>query len=125
MKKIKKSLNRSKDPRKQRKLLAKAPLHIRQNFMRVMLSKELRTKNKKRNIQLRKGDEVKVMRGQFRGKTGNVKEVMLKKVKVYVEGIELVKKDGAKAQYPIHPSNLMITKIVSEDKKRNKAMERK
>lgn len=125
MEKIKKSMNRSVKPKRQHKFAKLAPLHIKQKFMRSHLSKELRQKLKKRNIQVRKGDEVKVMRGQFRGKTGKVNKVMLKRVRVFVEGAENIKRDGAKAFYPLHPSNLMITKIESDDKKRKKAMERK
>lgn len=115
----------SKRPGKQRKLALEAPLHIRQKFMRCMLSKELRAKYKRRNLQARKGDEVKVMRGQFRGKTGKVAQAFLKKTKLIVDGVENIKTDGAKAPYPLHPSNVMITKIGSDDKKRKKAMERK
>ena len=115
------SYNRSIQPRKQRKLAYAAPLHIRQKFMSCNLSKELRAKIKKRNLQLRKGDEVKVMRGQFRGKTGTVNKVLLQKTRAHVEGVENLKKDGSKAPYPIHPSNLMIIKLIVEDKKRIKA----
>ena len=82
------------------------------------LSKELRGKYKKRNITIRKGDSVKVLRGQFKGKTGKIDRVEIKKSKVYITGIEVVKKDGTKALYPIHPSNLVITDLNLEDKKR-------
>ena len=125
MQRTRPSYNRSVKPRKQRKLAKAAPLHMRQSFMRCNLSKELRTKIKKRNIQLRKGDEVRIMRGQFKGKTWTVNKVMLRKTKAYVEGADNIKRDGSKAPYPIHPSNLMITKLGSEDKMRKKAMERK
>ncbi|MBU2406429.1 MAG: 60S ribosomal protein L26, partial [Nanoarchaeota archaeon] len=39
--------------------------------------------------------------------------------------IENIRKDGTKAFYPIHPSNLMITELFLEDKKRKDALERK
>ncbi len=125
MEKIKRSMNNSVKPRRQRKLVKLAPLHIKQKFMRSHLSKELRQKIKKRNLQVKKGDEVKVMRGQFKGKTGKVSKVQLKRIKVFVEGMDNIKKDGSKAPYPIHPSNLLITKLETEDKQRKKTMERK
>ncbi|MFH0752176.1 MAG: 50S ribosomal protein L24 [archaeon] len=125
MKKIKKTLSRSKKPGKQRLLVAKAPLHIRKNFVRCRLSKELQKTYNKRNLQVRKGDEVKVMRGQFKGKTGKVAQVLLKKTKLIIDGMDNIKTDGSKSPYPIHPSNVMITKIGSDDKKRKKVMERK
>ena len=51
----------SKQPRKQRKYLANAPLHLKKKFISVNLSKELRKKHGKRNVSLRKGDIVKIM----------------------------------------------------------------
>ena len=58
----------SKQPRKQRKYAANAPLHLRKKFVSANLSKDLRKKQGKRNIPLRKGDIVKIMRGKFKGK---------------------------------------------------------
>ena len=58
----------SKKPGKQRKYLVKSPLNTKTRLMRVNLSKELRKKYGKRNIGIRKGDVVKVMRGKFKKK---------------------------------------------------------
>jgi len=119
------SWKKSKQPRKQRKYRYNAPLHVKQKFVSTHLSKELRKKYKKRNVNLRKGDSVKVMRGQFKNKSGKVDEVDVKKTSVYVEGIETVKRDGTKSRYPIHPSNLIITEVNLDDKMRNKIIGRK
>ena len=116
---------RSKQPRKQRKYRYNAPLHVKKKFMSSQLSKELKTKYKKKNIPVIKGDTIKVMRGQFKGKMGKITKVDYQKIKVYVEGIELIKKDGNKVPYPIHPSNIMITTLKLEDKKRIESLERK
>ena len=116
---------KSKQQRKQRKYRHNAPLHIKQKFVGAHLSKELRKKYGKRSMNVRKGDGVKIMRGQFKNKTGKVEEVNLKKTLTYVSGIEFVKKDGTKARYPIHPSNLMITELNMDDKMRNKILGRK
>lgn len=115
----------SKQPRKQRKYRYNAPLHIKQKFVGVHLSKDLRKKYNKRAVNLRKGDTVKITRGQFKNKTGKIDEVSVKKTSVYVNGIEIVKRDGTKARYPIHPSNLMITELNMDDKMRNKTIGRK
>jgi len=115
----------SKQPRKQRKYFKNAPLHICKKFMSVNLSKELRKKYLKRNIPIRRGDKVKVLRGQFKRKTGKVNKVILKKRKVYIDGIETIKKDGTKTFVPTNPSNLQIQELVLEDKKRKKLIERK
>ncbi|RME77651.1 50S ribosomal protein L24 [Candidatus Woesearchaeota archaeon] len=109
----------SKQPRKQRKFRARAPLHIKQKFMGAHLSKELREKHNTRSLPVRSGDKVKVMIGQFKGKEGKVDRVSRIKGKIYVTGCELVKRDGSTVPYPIHPSNVMITEL-AEDKKRIK-----
>ncbi len=116
---------KSKQPRKQRKYRSNAPLHVKQKFMHVHLSKELRKKYNKRSIALRKGDSVKVMRGQFKNKTGKVDEVSVKKTQVYVNGIEFTKRDGTKFRYSLQPSNLMITELNMDDKLRGKILMRK
>ena len=115
----------SKQPRKQRKYLYNAPRHIKKKLVSTMLSKELREKYNKRNVPIRKGDKVKILRGQFKGKTGEVIRVDLRNLKVNINKIELLKKDGNKVFYPLSPSNLMITEIKLDDKKRKKLLERK
>ncbi len=115
----------SKQPRKQRKYRYNAPLHIRKKFVSVMLSKELKEKYQKRNVPVVKGDKVKILRGQFKGKVGLVEKVDLKRIKIYVHGAENIRRDGSKAFYPLSPSNLMITELKLDDKKRKQSLERK
>ena len=113
----------SKQPRKQRKYLANAPLHIRKNFVSAGLSKELKKKHGKRNLPIKKGDTVKIMVGKFKGKQGKVTEVRLKESKIIVEGIQVKKQDNSKANVKLQPSNLQITELNMEDKKRLKEKE--
>ncbi len=114
----------SKQPRKQVKYRANAPLHLRHKMMAAHLSKELQEKHKKRSFPVRTGDKVRVLRGQFRGKIGEIEEVNLQKYKIYVKGIELKKKEGGRAvRYPINPSNTIILSFV-EDKKRMEALKK-
>jgi len=115
----------SKQPRKQRKYRANAPFHIRRKLMSVNLSKELRKKYNRRNFPLVKGDNVKIMRGEFKSKTGKITEVSLKKLKVIIEGINRTKKDGTKIPVKFDPSKLQITELNLGDKKRIIALERK
>ena len=115
----------SKQPRKQRKYRAEAPLQIKRNFLSVNLSKELRKKHKTRNLPLRKGDLVKISRGKFKKKQGKVIEVKIKKQKIYIEGIQVKKRDGSKTNVPIQASNLQIIELNLDDKKRIKSLNRK
>jgi large subunit ribosomal protein L24 len=115
---------KSKKPRKQRKFLYNAPLHIRRKMISAHLSKELREKYKKRSFPLRKGDEVKVMRGEFKGIIGKVVKIDTKKYKVYVDAVKKKRSVGTEYLVPIHPSNLLITNLNLEDKYRIKMLER-
>ncbi|MEA3430979.1 MAG: 50S ribosomal protein L24 [Nanoarchaeota archaeon] len=115
----------SKKPSKQRKYRAKAPLHLKTEFLSSHLSKDLKKKYGRRNVTIRKNDKVKILRGQFKGKVGKIERVDRKNEKIYIAGVEMTKKDGGKSFYPIHPSNLLITELHLEDRKRIKSLERK
>src|SRR3989344_6562113 len=116
--KFSKNWKSSKQPRKQRKYLANAPLSIKRKFLSANLSKELRKKHEKRNLPVRKGDTVKIMRGKFRGKQGKITEVNTKISKIKIEGIQVKKQDGSKVDVRIIPSNIQIIELNAEDKKR-------
>ncbi|MEM5829619.1 MAG: 50S ribosomal protein L24 [Candidatus Aenigmatarchaeota archaeon] len=116
---------KSKKARKQRKFLLTAPLHVRRKMMAAHLSKELREKYKRRSLPVRKGDEVEIMVGAFKGKRGKISKVDLKNYKVYIEGVTRKKTTGAEVQVPIHPSNLKIISLNLDDKKRVEMLERK
>jgi large subunit ribosomal protein L24 len=121
-----KTWKRSVQPRKQRKYSYNAPLQVQKKVsLSSPLSKELRTKYGRRSLTLRKDDTVKILRGQFKGKSGKVTKVNVKDGKVYVEGIENIKKDGTKSMYPLRASNLMLTSLFLDDKKRKAILERK
>jgi large subunit ribosomal protein L24 len=115
----------SKQPRKQRKYRAKAPLHIKKNFLSANLKKSLREKYQRRSFPLRKGDVVRIMKGSFKKKTGKVEDVNLKRTKVSIEGIQRTKKDGTKVNVFFHPSNLQIKELNLDDKERMKSIGKK
>ena len=98
----------SRQKRKQRKYRINSPLHTRHKFLSANLSKELRKKYAKRNLPLRKGDEVLIMRGAFKKKKAKLTSVDLKKTRVTLEGIQRTKKDGSKVNVFFHPSVLQI-----------------
>jgi large subunit ribosomal protein L24 len=115
----------SKQRRKQRKYLANAPLHIKRKLICSKLSKELKEKYKIRSISLRKGDEVKIMKGKFKGKQGKINKINTKKMKVYIESIQVKKQDGSKVNVPLKAPNLEIISLNLDDKKRlNKKTEK-
>jgi len=115
-----KSWNSSKQPRKQVKFRANAPNHIKRTFMGATLDKPLRTKYGMRNIEVRKGDEVKIMRGKFKGKQGKVGSVDVKHTRIQIDGLQRAKKGGEKVETYFHPSNVKIIVLNIDDRKRMK-----
>jgi large subunit ribosomal protein L24 len=81
---------------------------------------------------VKKGDQVEVISGNFRGSSGKVLEVLPKKQRVLIEGVRIIKKHLRKSQDnpsgkiaeregPIHISNGKLvereTKIEKKEKK--------
>ena len=109
----------SKNQGKQRKYRAMAPLHVRGRFLNSHLSKDLRTKYGRRAVRVRKGDKIKVLVGKFRGKSGTVERVDTTKARLYITGLEILKKDGSKALRPIPAHRVLITELNLTDKFRS------
>ena len=116
---------KSKKPGKQRMAVFKAPLHKRQILVSAHLSGSLKKQLGKRSMPLRKGDEVRVMRGKYKGTVGKIAEVDLKETKIYLENLKRKKVSGEERPIPMEPSNLIITNIMMEDAKRKRIVERK
>ncbi len=114
---FKRTWNKSVQARKQRKYRHNAPLHTQSKFLHAALSKDLRAKHSRRNLRVRKGDEVEVLRGTFKGEAGAVEEVDTTKQRVVIRGVASVKLDGSRKSYPVAISNIRITKLV-DDKRR-------
>jgi len=114
----------SRQPRKQRKYLFNASLHIKKKFLSANLSKELRKKYGRRNVVLKKGDKVKIITGQFKKKEGKVTNVYLKIGKISVENIQRKKIDGSKVDIKINPSNVQIIELNIDDKSRENTIKK-
>lgn len=114
----------SRKPRAQRRALAEAPHHMRRKLLSAPLSDELRAKYGLRSLPVRKGDSVKVMRGDFSGIEGKVIRVDRAEAKVFVEGITREKVSGEAKNVPVHASKVMITSLDLSDKWRAEALEK-
>ncbi|OYT39869.1 MAG: 50S ribosomal protein L24 [Desulfurococcales archaeon ex4484_58] len=115
----------SSKPSKQRKALFNAPLHKLRKLFSAPLSPELREKYGVKRLPVRSGDVVRIMRGDWKGHEGKVVRVDTKKMRIYVEGVQIKKADGTPVYYPIHPSKVMIIKLDLSDKWRRKIIERR
>jgi large subunit ribosomal protein L24 len=114
----------SKQPRKQRLRLYAAPLHVRHKHLAAPLSFELRQKHGFRSLPLRKGDRIRVLRGDFKGLEGDIIDVDTKRYRIKVAGASVAKADGTEVPRTISPSNVMIIKL-KPDKERDKVLERR
>jgi len=104
--------------RKQRKAQFNAPWHRRRRMMSAHLSEsylEERKRKLPRAVPVREGDIVKVMRGDDAGKEGKVASVNYRSFRITIEGITHAKSDGTQLAKPIHPSNVVITKLDETD----------
>ncbi len=71
-----------------------------------------------------KGDKVKVLRGNYKGKEGKVVEVYRKKWVIHIEGITRDKVNGSSAKVGIDASKVEITEL-KLNKDRKDILERK
>jgi len=115
----------SKQPRKQRKNMFNAPLHLRHKFLTAPLSEKLKVEVGVKRLPVRKGDTVRIMRGDWKGHEGKVLKVDLKDLRIFVEGVTIKKADGTPILYPIHPSNVQIVKLDLSDERRKEIIERR
>ena len=110
----------SSKARVQRKNQANASAHVKRKMLSAHLSDELRALRAKygvRTARVCKGDTVIVVRGNedIRNIEGKVLEVYTKTGRVSIEGITINQADGTATERPIHASNLVITKLNTED----------
>jgi len=108
----------SKKPSKQRKILYNLPIHKRKLLVRAPLADTLRERYKIKTITIRKGDEVVIVKGDYKGAKGVVTRVDRKRGKIFVEGITRQKSDGSVVPIPITPCNVVVTKLDLSDKRR-------
>ena len=114
-----------RNPGKQRKLLYNAPAHLRHKLMAAPLSKELVASKGAKTLPVRKGDTVRILRGDHKGFEGKVSRVDLKRYRIFIEGLTREKVDGTNIFVSVHPSKVMIRNLSLDDKWRKQVVERK
>lgn len=115
----------AKDPSKQRKRLHNAPAHLRHKLMSAPLAPELVSSKGAKTLPVRKGDTVRVVRGDHAGFEGKVNRVDLKRFRIFLEGLTREKVDGTNIFVSVHPSKVMIKNLKLDDKWRKAIVERK
>jgi large subunit ribosomal protein L24 len=114
-----------KNPGKQRKMLFNAPAHKRHKMMAAPLSSELAASRGAKTLPVRRGDTVRILRGDSKGFEGKVSRVDLKAYRIYMEGLTREKVDGTNIFLAVHPSKVQIRNLNLEDKYRKEILGRK
>jgi large subunit ribosomal protein L24 len=87
------------------------------------LSKELQKKYTKKSIRVVEGDNIKIVRGEFKGVDGKIAKISVQKSSVAIEGVKKEKTKGDKFDVYIHSSNVIVTGLNSNDKWRVSKLE--
>jgi large subunit ribosomal protein L24 len=93
--------------------------------MAAPLSQELISSKGAKALPVRKGDTVRIMRGDHTGFEGKVSRIDLKKYRIFIEGLTREKVDGTNIFVSVHPSKVMIKSLKLDDKWRQGIVERK
>ena len=104
-------------------MIYRATMQTRSKQIGSALSKDLRKKYGKRSVRVVEGDNVTILRGEFKGVDGKVAKVSTEKSSVAIEGVKKEKTKGEKFDVYIHASNLVVTSLNTEDKRRVSKLE--
>jgi len=116
-------VNKSAQPRKVRAAIYSGSVRVRNKSLSSTLSKDLKEKHSYDHVTLRKGDTVKIMRGDFKGIEGKVSKTFSKSGRITVEGVTREKLKGGTVPVKVNASKVMVTSLNLDDKLRRKALE--
>ena len=91
--------------------------------MSCHLTKTLRDQYKIRSLPIKRGDEVKILKGKAKGRNGKVTQVYRKRNVIYVDKVNREKQNGQTVFLPIRPCHCVIEKLLI-NKDRTKTIER-
>lgn len=103
-------------PSKQRKEIYEAEGQKLRKLLAAPLSDDLRKAQGRKSYPVRKGDTVKIVRGDFAGVEGKVTDVDTHGRRLFVEGVTREMTSGTSTNVSVHSSKVMITKLNLDDK---------
>ena len=83
------------------------------------LADNLREEYGRRSIRVIKGDNVRVMRGEYHGIEGKIEKVNTQRGTLAIEGVQREKVRGGNVKVQIHASNVQIIGLKLDDKLRD------
>jgi large subunit ribosomal protein L26e len=101
----------SSQARKVRKAYFNATKKEKHTALSAPLSKELQTAHGIKRLPIRRDDEVQVIRGKFKSRGGKVLAVKLRSMRITVDAVTRQKANESSVHCPLHPSNVVITKL--------------
>ncbi|NHJ22988.1 MAG: 50S ribosomal protein L24 [Candidatus Lokiarchaeota archaeon] len=105
----------SKQPRKQRKALFNFKNHNRSNLLSTRVADFVREEYGIKSLPIRVGDQVRVVKGEFKDFEGEVIEVT-NDLRVQIKEVTFDKADGTQFHPTVHISKIVITKLEKEKK---------
>jgi len=109
-------------PSRQRKEIYEAEGQRLRKLLAAPLSDELRRVQGRRSYPVRKGDTVKIVRGDFAGVEGKVTDIDTHGRRLFVEGVTREMTSGTSTNVSVHSSKVMITKLNLDDKWRSESV---
>jgi len=107
------------------RMIFQATFQTRSKQLGSALSKDLQKKYGKKNARVIEGDNVTILRGEFKGVDGKISKISTQKTSVAIEGVKKEKTKGDKFDVYIHTSNLVINSLNTSDKWRMAKLEGK
>ncbi len=114
-----------KNPSKQRLRLYNAPAHMRHKLMSAHLAPDLVKSQGVKSLPVRKGDTVRIVRGDHEGFEGKISNVDLKNYRIFLEGLTREKVDGTVIFVSVHPSKVLVKNLNLDDRWRKSTIQRK
>src|ERR687889_2240731 len=98
------------------------PKHVRDAMICSSLADNLREQYTRKSVRVKKGDNVRVMRGEYSGIEGKIEKVNTQRGTLAIEGIQREKVRGGNVKVHIHASNVKIIGLNLDDKKRENSL---
>lgn len=109
----------SSQARKVRKSYFNANKDAKHRAMSAPLAKELQETYGIKRLPIRRDDEVQIFSGRQQNRIGKVTDVSLTEMRIYVDSFTTEKINGQTVTFPVHPSNVVITKLKMDKARKN------
>lgn len=100
------------------------PKHVRDGMICSSLADNLREQYGRRSVRVIKGDNIRVMRGEYTGIEGKIEKVNTRRGTLAIEGVQREKVRGGNVKVQIDASKVQVIGLKLEDKLRDNRLHR-